>query len=75
MDEKELLQAAVDELRKMLARAAYEESRAHGRLADAEGSGGQPDGERLRCEWLLGRFSGIAEALELVEGFAGRKAG
>lgn len=72
MDEnaKELLMDVIGELRKIRAHAARSENRMHCTITAAEAD---PD-ELLHHEWLLGRFSGVSEALACVEGFVEREA-
>lgn len=72
MDENtnELLLSVIAELRNMRARAARSENRMHCRILDAEADAD----ELLHHEWLLGRFSGISEALACVESFVEREA-
>ena len=62
----DLLQTAVGELRGMRVRAAAAENREFTKLCSTITDGESKD-EQMHHEWLLGRCSGISEALACVE--------
>lgn len=64
-----MLEAIVEELRTMYARAETVERGWAYRLENSDADTGEESGDgRLRYEWLLGRLSGISEALAYAEG-------